>query len=66
MILSNSSSKATGPVVLKFYIELPWAEGKQFRSDDIYGRHACSWQKPLKLFFSGTCGPITLKFVMYH
>ena len=64
MAVSNISSNAIRLIVTKFHIEPPWAEGKQSRSHNQHGRHAYSWQKPLKCFFSGTSGPTALKFDM--
>ena len=33
MIISNISSKATGPIVTKFHIVPPWAEGRKVYSN---------------------------------
>ena len=59
-------SKATGPIVTKFHIQLPWAKGTKLRSNSpghminiaampVHG-------KTFKTSLSGTSGPIALKF----
>ena len=53
----------------KFYVEPPWVGGTKFCSQDVghltkmaampkYGKN------PSKIFFSGTCGPISTKLCM--
>ena len=64
MTISNISSKATGAIVIKFYIALPWPDGRNVCSNNPGHIMNIFMIKPLKLFFSGTSGPIALKFDM--
>ena len=65
------SSETTGPVKAKFYMEPSWAGEMEVCSPHldhmikmaatpIYGKN------PLKLFFSGTKGPMALGLGMQH
>ena len=65
------SSETTGPIEAKFYVEPHWDGERKFCSNGtghmtkmaampIYGK------KPLKIFFSGTKRPMTLKLGMLH
>ena len=62
---SNISSEATGPIKAKFHMEPSWVGGikvcsvhlgeiGKMAATPIYGKN------PLKIFFSGTKGPIAL------
>ena len=63
------SSETAGPIKAKFYVEPPWVGGTKFclqhlghmtkmAATTIYGKN------PLKIFFSGTGGPIFMKLGM--
>ena len=57
-------SKATWPVVTTFHVESPEAEEtklfKQSKSLAPHDHYAHTWYEPLKIFFSGTNGDMTL------
>ena len=63
------SSKATGPIVTKFHIEPPWAEGGKVCSNNPghminMAAMPSHGKKPLQIFRSQTSELIALKFDM--
>ena len=71
-IFSNFySSITTRSIEAKFHVEPQWYKrtGNVFkwsRSHDQDGRHAHIWEKPIKIFFTGTERLMTLKLGMQH
>ena len=65
-------SKTTGPIKAKFYIKPQWGGGNESLfaasvSHDQDGRYAPAYMvNPLKIFFSGTKGPMALGLGMQH
>ena len=65
------SSETTGPIEAKFYMKVQWDTGNEIlfghlghmtkmAATPIYG------EKPSKIFFSGPCGLIAMKFGIKH